>query len=137
MAKLAAQQAAIRKQIRGLSQQQNEDGSKKGNGLKKIIKELEKNEEDLINNNLTIETLERQQQIMSKLLEHEKASREQEKEKKRESKEIKEQDFSNPNQFLEYKRKKEKEAELLKSVPPSLRPYYKTRVNEYFKTLQD
>ena len=137
LAKLAAQQAAIRKQIRELSQQQNEDGSKKGNGLKKIIKELEKNEEDLINNNLTIETLERQQQIMSKLLEHEKASREQEKEKKRESKEIKEQDFSNPNQFLEYKRKKEKEAELLKSVPPSLRPYYKTRVNEYFKTLQD
>ena len=53
------------------------------------------------------------------------------------SKEIKEQNFSNPNQFLEYKRKKEKEAELLKSVPPSLRPYYKTRVNEYFKTLQD
>ncbi|MBG15238.1 MAG: hypothetical protein CL853_02675 [Crocinitomicaceae bacterium] len=137
LAKLAAQQAALRKQIQELSQKQNEDGSKTGNGLKKIIKELEKNEEDLINNSLDLETIKRQQEIISKLLEHEKATREQEKEKKRESKEIKEQDFSNPNQFLEYKRKKEKEVELLKSIPPSLRPYYKTKVNEYFRTLQD
>jgi len=71
------------------------------------------------------------------MLEHEKANREQEKDKKRQSKEIKEQEFSNPNQFLEYKRKKEKELELLKTIPPSLIPYYKNKVNEYFNTLQD
>jgi hypothetical protein len=71
------------------------------------------------------------------MLEHDKASREQEKENKRQSNEIKEHEFSNPNQFLEYKRKKEKELELLKSIPPSLRPYYKDKVNEYFNTLQD
>jgi hypothetical protein len=135
LGKLAAQQAALKKQIRELSQSQNEDGSAAGNGLKKIIKELEKVEEDIINNNITLETLERQKDIISKMLEHDEATREQEKENKRQSNEIKEQEFSNPNQFLEYKKKKEKELELLKSIPPSLRPYYKNKVNEYFNTL--
>ena len=137
LGKLAAQQAALKKQIRELSQSQNEDGSATGNGLKKIIKELEKVEDDIINNNITLETLKRQKDIISKMLEHDKATKEQEKENKRQSNEIKEQEFSNPNQFLEYKRKKEKELELLKSIPPSLRPYYKNKVTEYFKTLQD
>ena len=120
-----------------LSDLQNGDGSGSGNGLKKIIKTLEKIEDDIINNNINPETLNRQQSIITKMLEHEKANREQEKEKKRQSKEIKEQEFSNPNQFLEYKRKKEKELELLKTIPPSLIPYYKNKVNEYFNTLQD
>ena len=73
---------------------------------------------------------------MVKMLEHEKAMREQEKDNKRESNEIKEQDYSNPNQFLEYKRKKEKEIELLKTIPPSLKPYYKNKVNDYFNIIQ-
>ena len=137
LAKLAAEQAALKQKIRELSDLQNGDGSGSGNGLKKIIKTLEKIEDDIINNNINPETLNRQQSIITKMLEHEKANREQEKEKKRQSKEIKEQEFSNPNQFLEYKRKKEKELELLKTIPPSLIPYYKNKVNEYFNTLQD
>ena len=34
-------------------------------------------------------------------------------------------------QFLEYKRMKEKELELLNTVPPNLTPYYKEKVNTY------
>ncbi len=136
LARLAAQQAALKKQIRELSQSLNEDGSSMGNGLKEIIKELEKLENDVINNNINIETINRQKNIMVKMLEHEKAMREQEKDNKRESNEIKEQEYSNPNQFLEYKRKKEKEVELLKTIPPSLRPYYKNKVNDYFNIIQ-
>ena len=136
LARLAAQQAALRKQIQQLSQSLNEDGSSLGNGLKKIMSEIEKLEEDVINNNINIETIKRQKEIMTKMLEHEKAMREQEKDNKRESNEIKEQEYSNPNQFLEYKRKKEKEIELLKTIPPSLKPYYKNKVNDYFNIIQ-
>jgi hypothetical protein len=136
LARLAAQQAALKKQIRELSQSLNEDGSSMGNGLKEIIKELEKLENDVINNNINIETINRQKNIMVKMLEHEKAMREQEKDNKRESNEIKEQEYSNPNQFLEYKRRKEKEVELLKTIPPSLKPYYKNKVNDYFNIIQ-
>jgi hypothetical protein len=38
--------------------------------------------------------------------------------------------------FDEYKRRKEKEIELLRTVPPSLKPYYKEKVNEYFNNLE-
>ncbi|MCT4581800.1 MAG: hypothetical protein N4A35_10310 [Flavobacteriales bacterium] len=135
-AQMAAQQAALRKQIQDLSKKMNEDGSGNGNGLKKIAKEMEKVEEDLINKRINAETIKRQQEITVRLLEHEKAQREQEYDKKRKSNEAKNQKFSNPTQYNEYKRKKEKEIELLKTIPPSLRPYYKNKVNEYFEKIE-
>ena len=97
---------------------------------------MEKNEEDLVNKNINIETLKRQQDILTRLLESEKAERERDQDNKRESHENKMEDFGNQKQFLEYKRKKEKEVELLKTVPPALTPYYKQKVNQYFNKVQ-
>ena len=57
---------------------------------------------------------------------------ERELDEKRESNEVKNPKTSNPNEYLEYKKKKEQELELLKTIPPSLVPYYKNRVNDYF-----
>lgn len=135
-AQMAAQQAALRKQIQDLSQKMNEDGSGKGNGLKEIAKDMEKVEEDLINKRINAETIKRQQDITVRMLEHEKAQREQEYDNKRKSNEAKNQKFSNPTQYNEYKKKKEKEIELLKTIPPSLKPYYKNKVNEYFERIE-
>ena len=45
------------------------------------------------------------------------------------------QNLSNPGQFLEYKRLKEKELELINTVPPSLTPFYKEKVNNYFNSV--
>ena len=98
---------------------------------------MEKNEEDLINRNLNIETINRQQDILTRLLESEKAEREREYDKKRESNEAKENEFSNPAEFFEYKRMKEREVELLKTVPPALKLYYKNKVNQYFNTFEE
>ena len=30
---------------------------------------------------------------------------------------------------------KQKETEMLKTIPPNLKPYYKNKVNEYFKNM--
>jgi len=76
--------------------------------------------------------MKRQEEIYTRLLKHEKALREREKEERRESREAKSQEYSNPDNFLEYKRILSKEVELLKTVPPDLKPYYKRKVNEYF-----
>ncbi len=132
LAKLAAQQAMIRKEMQRLSQELNKDGSGDGNGLKKIAKDMEKLEEELVNKRFNNETLLRQQEIVSRLLEHEKAERQQEFDNKRKSEGVKNQNYSNPNQYFEYKRKKEKEVEMLKTVPPDLKQYYKNKVNEYY-----
>jgi hypothetical protein len=134
LARMAAEQAALREGLKQLSQELNKDGSGAGNGLKKIEKDMEQVEEDIINNNITPETVKRQQDILTRLLESEKALREREFDEERKSKNVKNQKISNPEEFLEYKRKKEKEIELLKTIPPALIPYYKNRVNEYFNS---
>ena len=136
LAKAAAQQQAIRQALQKLGQELNKDGSGNGKELQKIAEEMEKNEDDLVNKRLTIETLKRQQDILTRLLESEKAERERDQDNKRESHENKMEDFSNQKQFLEYKRKKEKEVELLRTVPPALTPYYKQKVNQYFNRVQ-
>ncbi len=136
LAKTIAKQQAIRQALQQMGQQLNKDGSGNGKELQKIAEEMEKNEDDLVNQKINIETLKRQQDILTRLLESEKAEREREQDNKRESKENKLEDFSNQKEFLEYKRKKEKEVELLRTIPPSLTPYYKQKVNQYFNRVQ-
>lgn len=137
LAEMAAQQAALRQKIQELSQELNKDGSGAGNGLKEIVKDMEKVEEDIVNKRISSQTINRQKEIMTRLLEHEKAQREQEYDEKRKANEAKEYEISNPSKFLEYKLQKEKELELLKTIPPSLKPYYKNKVNEYFEQLNN
>jgi hypothetical protein len=132
LARMAAEQAMLRKVINEMSQELNKDGSGLGNELKKIEKELEKVENDIINNDIDNQTINRQKDILTRLLKSEKALREREFDKKRESKSVKTPKLSNPNEFLEYKKNKELELEQLKTIPPSLLPYYKNRVNDYF-----
>jgi len=103
---------------------------------KQLMKQMEETENDLVNKQITQETMQRQQEILSKLLDYEKAEKEREMEEKRESKEGKNENLSNQNQFLEYNRQKQKEAELLKTVPPALLPFYKLKVTDYFNNFE-
>ncbi len=136
LAKLAAQQEAIRKEIQKMSDQLNKDGKGAGN-MSKLAEKMEETETDLVNKLISPETMKRQQEILTRLLEHEKAEKEREMDEKRQSNEAKNENFSNPNQFLEYNRLKNKETELLKTVPPSFTPFYKTKVNEYFNNIEN
>jgi len=137
IAQMAAAQSALRKQMEQMAQELNKDGSGNGNGLKKIAKDMEKLEEDIVNKRISKETITRHKDIMTRLLNHEKAQREREFDEKREANEAKKQLFSNPNEYLEYKEEKEKEIEMLKTIPPSLKPYYKNKVNEYFNQIDE
>jgi len=69
-------------------------------------------------------------------LEAEDALRERELDQKREAEQAKEFDRKVPRAFEEYIKAKEKEIELLKTVPIKLNPYYKKEVNNYFKRLE-
>ncbi len=135
LAKSAAKQAAIRKEIEKLGDQLNEDGSGNGNELKKIAKEIEELEQDLVNKRVDQNTLNRQQDIVTRLLKHEKAEREREKDNKRKSNEATNPPVSSPQDYKKYLEKRAKELEMLRTTPPSLKPYYKEKVNEYFNKL--
>ncbi|MBL7962797.1 MAG: hypothetical protein JNM31_03035 [Flavobacteriales bacterium] len=134
LAQLAAQQAAIRKEMQRMAQELNKDGSGAGNELNKLAEELEKVEKDIVNKRIDQETMKRQQDILVRMLEHEKAEREREQDNKRESREGQQTPPPDPARFFEYQRDRQREAEMLRTLPPGLRPYYRQRVNDYFGT---
>ena len=131
-ARMAAEQEAIRRQMQQYLEELKAQGETGNAGLNKLMDDMEQTELDLVNKRLNEETIQRQEEILTRLLKHEKAMREREKEERRESKEVKNHEQGNPGEFLEYNKLLLKEVELLKTVPPDLKPYYKRKVNEYF-----
>lgn len=135
--KMAAQQAQIRESLKQMREDLNKDGSGAGNGLNELIEDIDQLEKDLLNGNVGNDFLKRQQDIYTRLLEHEKAMRERGYSDERKSNEGKNPDNSNLIEFTEYNRKKNAEAEFLRSLPIGLRVYYKTLVNEYFNSVNN
>jgi hypothetical protein len=134
-AQMAARQAALRQALREKQKelQQKGQGSKE---LEEIMEQMNKVEIDLVNKRLTNETMKRQQDIMTRLLEHEKAERQREYDNKRKSETAAEKERKLPPALEEYLKKREAEIEQLKTVSPSLKPYYKNLVEEYYKSLK-
>ena len=135
LAQMAAQQAAIRKMTEELGNQLNEDGSGQGNGVEQIAKEMEEIEKDIVNGELDQLTLDRQRDILTRLLQAENAERIRGEKEERESKTARENPRETPPSLEDYERRKAQEIELLRTVPADLTPYYKQKVNDYFNTL--
>src|SRR3989338_1803632 len=136
IAKMAAQQTAIRQRLEQIRNEMNKEGQGKGNGLNPLIKELEQQEKDLINKNFSPEMIRRQQDILTRLLESEKALKERGFEEKREAETGKERNYGNLIRFDEYNRQKLGQIELLHNVDPLLSKYYKDKASEYFYRAQ-
>jgi hypothetical protein len=134
-AKMAREQQLIRQSMQELNKLENKDGKRSLGNLEEIIKEMEQSETDLVNKRIKQETLIRQQEILSKLLEAEKAENERDEEEKRESTEGKNQVPINSKIMLDYLKNKEKETDLLKTISPSFNSFYKIKVEEYFRFL--
>jgi hypothetical protein len=132
-ARMAAQQEQIRRMMQKYGEElKQSSGGKMGKEVDKLLKQMEQTETELVNKTITKQTLMRQQQILTRLLEHEKAEMQREKEQRRESKEAK--DILQPSQgnLEEYNKLKQKELEMFRTTPPSFTNYYKSKVNEYF-----
>lgn len=131
-AKMAAEQEMIRKQMQEMYEKMGDPGQRKM--MQDIMNKMEENETDLYNKRINQQTMMRQRDIEIKMLESEKALREQEQDEQRESKEGT-QPALNAEQYQQYLRLKEKQTELLRTVPPALKPYYKQKVSDYFNKL--
>ncbi len=134
-AKMAARQAALRKALREKQKEMQQQGQ--GNKqLQELIEQMDKVETDLVNKKLTNEMMKRQQDILTRLLEHEKAERQREFDEKRKAETAQQKERKLPPSIEEYLKKRESEIEMYKTVSPSLKPYYKILVEEYFKSLK-
>lgn len=132
IAKMAAEQTAIRQRLEQMRNELNKEGQGLGNKLNPLIKELEEQEKQLINKQINRETINRQKEILTRLLESENAIMERGFEEKRESKSGKDDFNGNQIKLEEYKKDKARQVELLRFVDPSLRKYYKDKANAYF-----
>ncbi|HBW85480.1 MAG TPA: hypothetical protein DEF82_01670 [Crocinitomicaceae bacterium] len=132
IAKMAAEQTAIRQRLEQLKNEMNKDGSGNGNGLNPLLKELEQQERDLINKNINQNTINRQRDILTRLLESEKAMMERGFEEKRESKVGASENNGNLIELKEYNKSFAKQIELLKAVDPAFNQYYKKKAEVYF-----
>lgn len=130
LAEMAAEQERIRRALQEMQEKMKEGGKMPGGDLPS---KMEQTEMDLVNKQLTDQLMQRQQDIVTRLLEAERSAREQDMDDERKGETAKDYDKEFPKAFEEYLRLKEKEVELLKTVPPKLYPYYKKEVSEYFK----
>ncbi len=135
LAKLAAEQEMIRRELEQMQQRMNGQMQGDDGKLEDAIKKMEQTERDLVNKRLANISQARQEDIVTRLLEAESSERERELSKEREGEAAKSFERKIPAAFEEYKQLKEKEIELLKTVPAKLNPYYKKEVNDYFKRI--
>lgn len=135
-AKMAAQQEMIRRMMQeyGQEMKQSDAGNAKlAKEIDQMMKQMEQTETDLVNKVITQQTISRQQQIMTRMLEHEKAEMQREKEERRQSHEAKDLDHRpSASDMEQYQKLKDKNLDLFRSIPPALSPYYKSKVDDYF-----
>jgi hypothetical protein len=155
LAKLAGQQQMLRQAMQQLDRgQPGKDGKpggkdgkdgpggkdgkegKDGQGgntgdMKKL---MEQTETDLVNKRLTEQTIQRQQQILSRMLEAEKSARERDQDTKREAQTAQSHPPVFPPAFDKYKAAtKPQQTDLLRRAQPTFTPYYQQKVTEYFQ----
>lgn len=137
MARMAQQQAALRKQIQELSSLLNSKGMG-GNAqqLKAIQDAMDKNETDMVNRRMNSTLIQRQQEIMTRLLEAEKSIRNQEEDNKRNANAGRDEQRPMPPELQQYLQSRQALLDLYKTAPPSLRPYYRKMAEDYLQQVK-
>ncbi|MGN6566802.1 MAG: DUF4175 family protein, partial [Flavipsychrobacter sp.] len=135
LAKLAEQQAEIRRQLQELSSLLNSKGMGGSRELQDVQKQMDRNETDLVNRRLSAEMQLRQREILTRLLEAQKAIREQEQDDKRSSKTAQDMSRPVPPELQKYMLDQKQLLEVYKTVPPQLKPYYRNMVEQYYQMI--
>ena len=125
-------QQLIREMLNGSSV-----GKETKNQLQIVDQLLEQSRKDLINRNISSELINRQNLILSKLLEAEKSETERDFEDKRESKTANDVKKTNPEGYFEYKNKTKNESELLKRSNYQLRNFYDQKYNSFLNQIKN
>lgn len=137
LARMAAQQSELRKQMQELMDQIEGEGGN-GSALQKIIDKMEQQEQDIVNKRITSETIERQREIESRLLQADRALQEREKEERREAVEGKNKENRNPNIELKYKDMQiDDKNNVINSKPLKLSNPYKKLLKKYLYEIEN
>jgi hypothetical protein len=110
-------------------------GSDAKQQLQQIDNMLEQNRKELMNKSINAQTIARQNQITTRLLQAEKAEMERDFEDKRES-QTADEFYSNPIKFFEYKQKDNYSIEYLNKNSHKLQNFYNNKYKQYLKNIE-
>ena len=130
---LARKQGLIKSELEKL--ENNNQGSKGSKLIDEMKKQMEENEYDIINNNISNMTFERLDQLIENFIDYEKAKKEEGEEEKRESNEWLINDSKQNSDHNKIIKEKKKQLELININPLNLKPYYKKEVRKYFNSI--
>ena len=130
---LAKKQGLIKSGLESLEKENGELGNSKM--LDKIKEQMEENEYDIINNNISNKTFERLDKIIDKFIDFEKAEKEKGEDEKRESNEWILDESKIDKKYSIVKKKQKSQLELRSTTPVNLSPFFKNEVNKYFNSI--
>ena len=130
------QHEMMQKMLRDLMQN-GQVGSNATEQLKQIDEILEQNKRDLMNKNVTTQTVNRHNQILTRLLEAKNSEIERDMDEKRQSQTADEEFFSNPLKYFEYKKSTTNSIESIEYNNQNINEYYTKKYKDYLKTLEE
>ncbi len=136
LGKTLSQQELMQKMIRDLISN-DEIGSSSKEQLKQINQLIENSKNDIINKQISQQTINRQNLILDRLLKAEKAEIEREIDDDRDSKTAKEKFYSNPAAFFEYKKKETKFDDIILRKKYQLKKFYKEKYRDYINQVSE
>src|SRR5690606_10854249 len=137
MARLAQQQAQLRRQRQELMQLLNSKGmgGSVAKEIRAIQEAMDKMETDLVFRKNIDELLTRNKEILTRMLEAEKAIQEQEEDNKRSAQAGKDEPRPMPAELSEYLKKQQQMLEQYRKSMPTLTPFYQKMAEEYLKRI--
>ncbi|MBK7093626.1 MAG: DUF4175 domain-containing protein [Saprospiraceae bacterium] len=136
-AEAAKQQAELRKALEQLKREKQEEGKGGGNELQKMIDDMNRLEEDLVNKRLDGQLIKRQQDITNRLLEADKADRQRGFENERKSETGTDKERKLPPAIEKYLKERESQLDIYRSVSPTLKPFYRDLVRDYIEKMKN
>lgn len=138
LSQMAAQQAMIRSLLKKMEENAKgtEAGKQQEQQIKDLMQKMDETETDLVNKRVNQNTINRQDEILTRLLDSEKALKQQEEDPRREAEAAKSSKRSTPSFFDSTNLNlKTKQVEVLRSVTPNYNLFYKKQANQYLQKL--
>ena len=135
LSKMLSQQEKMQKLLQQLMQSGGV-GQQSKQILKEINRMVDQNIDDILKRDIDDNMLKRQQRIMTRMLEAEKAEEEREKEKKRESEKPNNYEISNPDEKYEYKRDRNSKKGILYKQDLPLKYFFQRKYDKYLNEIE-
>jgi hypothetical protein len=134
---MAAQQEAIRKQLQDLMQQGNQSLNQVLGDLDRIGQQMEESIQEFMNQNIDRRTIQRQHEILTRLLDAQRSIRERGREKKREGRTGDDVTRTSPTALPPSEQAEKLRRDLLRALESGYAPDYEELIKRYFDVLQE